>query len=351
MFGGSIAPAGQVAYSNQTWEWDGNDWTQMTPATSPPARDWSSMVYDPNSGSILLFAGRDSNNKPAGTYVPYNDTWKWDGVNWTQFFPATAPDVRHAHQLSFDKNLNKVLMTGGQRPGFTYNETWTWDGVNWTQLAPTTDFTARVFHATEFDDNRGVMVMHSGKNTSNNTLYNDTWEFDGSTWTQVDTTGPQYGWFPMVYDAVNQELLVQGGSTTFNHNASDGLSWSFGQGIWTDLGNSLPGALGSPVLSAQGALKSGEVVALTLANAASNATSGLFIGAANASAPFFGGTLVPSPNILIIIPTGASGGYILPGLYPAGVLAGIPLYFQSWVIDPTGPQGHTASNAITATTM
>ncbi|MFG0320572.1 MAG: kelch repeat-containing protein [Planctomycetota bacterium JB042] len=352
MFGGSTVPAGQVNYINETWEWDGSDWTKMTPATSPPARDWSSMTFDPTLGKVLLFGGRDSNNKPAGSYVPYADTWTWDGVDWVELFPATVPNVRHGHQLAFDQGLNKVVMTGGQRPGTTYDETWVWDSgvMNWVQLAPAATPGIRVFHAMEYDPARGVLVLHGGKNTSNNTIYTDTWEFDGSTWTQVDPAGPAYGWFPIRYDAVNQELLVQGGSPDQGHASSDGNTWTFGAGIWTDLGNDLAGSLGSPVLSAQGALSAGELVALTLSNAAVGSTSGLFIGASNASLPFFGGTLVPSPNVLVIVPTGPTGGYTLPGVYPAGVPAGFPLFFQVWVLDPTGPQGHTASNALTATT-
>ena len=325
LFGGSTVPAGQVNYSSETWEWDGTDWTQMNPATVPPARDWTAMVYDPNVGGVLMFAGRDSNNKPAGSYVPYDDTWVWNGVDWTQLSPATVPATRHGHQMAFDKTLNKVVMTGGEMPGASYDETWTWDGVDWTLLTTANSPGIRVFHAMEYDDSRNVLVLHSGKNKTSNTLYGDTWEFDGSNWTQVDNSGPAYGWYRIAYDANNQEILVQGGSTTPNHSTSDGLSWSFGEGIWTNLGNGLAGSLGEPELSAQGKLAAGEVVALTLSNAA--------------------------PNILVLIPTGPTGGYMLPGVYPAGVLAGIPLFFQCWVLDPTGPQGHTASNALTATTM
>ncbi|MFG0315872.1 MAG: hypothetical protein ACF8XB_01265 [Planctomycetota bacterium JB042] len=120
--------------------------------------------------------------------------------------------------------------------------------------------------------------------------------------------------------------------------------------VWSDLGNDLPGALGSPTLVGQGELKAGTQIVLTLANAATNSTSGLFIGATNAGLPFFGGTLVPSPDVLLLVPTGPTGGFLLPGLFPAGLPAGIPLHFQVWVLDPTAPQGHAASNAVTATT-
>lgn len=120
---------------------------------------------------------------------------------------------------------------------------------------------------------------------------------------------------------------------------------------WTNLGNDLPGALGSPNLTGQGALAAGNTVTLTLGNAAPNSTSGLFIGATSVSLPFYGGILVPAPNILLVIPTGPAGTYTLSTVYPSGVPVGFPLYLQVWIIDITGPQGFTASNAITATTQ
>jgi len=121
--------------------------------------------------------------------------------------------------------------------------------------------------------------------------------------------------------------------------------------IWSDLGSDLPGALGSPSLTGVGELKAGVQVSLTLENAAVNTTSALVIGATNVSAPFFGGTLVPSPDVVVLIPTGPSGGYFLTAIFPPGAAPNIPLYFQVWVLDPTAPQGHAASNAVSATTQ
>jgi hypothetical protein len=52
------------------------NWTQLSPANSPSARYGSSMAYDPATGQMLLFGGSSSGGE-------LNDTWDWDGTNWT----------------------------------------------------------------------------------------------------------------------------------------------------------------------------------------------------------------------------------------------------------------------------
>jgi hypothetical protein len=42
---------------NDLWAWNGTDWQQLHPATSPPARFYSQMAYDAASGQVVLFGG------------------------------------------------------------------------------------------------------------------------------------------------------------------------------------------------------------------------------------------------------------------------------------------------------
>lgn len=120
---------------------------------------------------------------------------------------------------------------------------------------------------------------------------------------------------------------------------------------WVNLGQSLAGSLGSPELTGTGAIASGNAISLSLANAAPTTTTVLFIGLSAANLPLYGGTLVPAPNLFLVIPTGGSGGYTLPAVVPAGLSPGIALYFQVWIADASGPLGFTASNALTTTTQ
>lgn len=56
-------------------------------------------------------------------------------------------------------------------------------------------------------------------------------------------------------------------------------------------------------------------------------------------------------SFFLLIPLGAGGGYSIPAIYPMGLPAGIPFYFQAWIADATGPQGFAASNALTTMTQ
>jgi len=94
------APRGDSALLNDTWIWNGANWTQVFPPMSPPARrfDGDGMAYDPATKKVVLFGGNTQN----GTFL--GDTWTWDGVaqTWTQMFPATSPSARAGHGMATD---------------------------------------------------------------------------------------------------------------------------------------------------------------------------------------------------------------------------------------------------------
>ena len=117
---------------------------------------------------------------------------------------------------------------------------------------------------------------------------------------------------------------------------------------FTDLGNALAGTTGLPSLEGLGPLSAGSAISLTLANAKPAASWWLVIGFAQANAPFKGGVLVPSPNLLIgPLPT-LGGSLPLVDTWPAGLPSGLALYFQAWISDAAGPKGFAASNGVKA---
>src|SRR5215471_15653290 len=81
LFGGSATTG--TGFSNQTWTWNGSNWTQLHPAASPPGREDQQMAYDPATQTVILFAGFH------GTGY-WDDTWSWNGSNWTKLSPATS---------------------------------------------------------------------------------------------------------------------------------------------------------------------------------------------------------------------------------------------------------------------
>ncbi len=121
---------------------------------------------------------------------------------------------------------------------------------------------------------------------------------------------------------------------------------------FNDLGNSLPGTSGAPLLSPSGYGCEGETIDLALSSARPSSPAFLAYGVNRGDVPLFGGILVPNTAMgggIISAPTDVSGDSILSRAFPAGVGSGTSFYFQYWIIDNAGPQGWAASNAVVLT--
>jgi len=181
MFGGAPTINGGGT-TNETWAWDGTTWTELSPKSSPGARWTHGMAYDESRQRIVLFGGLSGD--AASTAL--NDTWEWDGTDWSQVTTANAPAPRGIHgSIAYDSAHQKIVIRGGGTlPGQTlYGDTWTYDGNDWTEVAVGTGPSARVAPAIAFDEANGELVLFGGGTWS--PYYADTWTFDGTTWTQA----------------------------------------------------------------------------------------------------------------------------------------------------------------------
>jgi hypothetical protein len=107
LFGGFGLSSAPLA---DTWEWDGVTWVQLFPATSPPARMGHAMAERSRTGRVVLYAG----NTDGFGRSPLSDTWEWDGANWTQLTPPVAPGFRSYHTMVFDAARGRDVVFGGQ---------------------------------------------------------------------------------------------------------------------------------------------------------------------------------------------------------------------------------------------
>ena len=170
MFGGThkIGPSHYLA---GTWVWDGSNWTQQSPATSPPARFGAAMAYDTATGNVVMFSGYSSS-------LLLSDTWVWDGSNWTEQSPATSPAARWGAPMVYDAATGKVVMFGGFDIATGTNDfadTWVWDGSTWTKQAPATSPSARYEASMAYDAATGNVVLFGGLNGAGVSPLNDTW--------------------------------------------------------------------------------------------------------------------------------------------------------------------------------
>ena len=120
--------------------------------------------------------------------------------------------------------------------------------------------------------------------------------------------------------------------------------------VWHDLGLGLAGAGGTPLLQGVGHCEVGENTRVVLTNGAPNAATWLLLGLSELSAPFKGGVLVPSPDIILDgLSTSGTGTFQLLSPWPAGVPAGFEIYWQAWIADAGAPKGFAASNGLSCT--
>lgn len=172
LFGGTLFG------TNDTWEWNGMTWTQRNSATRPTGREQHAMAFDSARGVIVLFGGYVFNG---GNYL--SDTWEWNGTNWLQRAPATSPSARQDHAMAYDSVRGVTVLFGGMRNTFSgffvFGDTWDWNGTNWTQRSPETGPSARYGHAMAYDSARGVSVMFGGQYSDIGGIHrpDDTWEF------------------------------------------------------------------------------------------------------------------------------------------------------------------------------
>ncbi len=53
-----------------------------------------------------------------------NDTWEWDGKNWTKMNPKTSPPARYSHSMEYDAARNRTVLFGGASRGGFLGDTW-----------------------------------------------------------------------------------------------------------------------------------------------------------------------------------------------------------------------------------
>ena len=115
---------------------------------------------------------------------------------------------------------------------------------------------------------------------------------------------------------------------------------------WVDQGSALAGTSGDPDLFMTGDLSPLSSNTATLSNAAPSALAVVIGGFSFAGVPLEGGTLVPTPDVILFFNTNAAGTLALPFTWPDNLPSEFETWYQIWVQDAGGPLGYAASNGI-----
>jgi hypothetical protein len=236
-FGGQNQLAG-VLHTSETWEWNGANWIKRNSGEATARRE-AAMAYDSDRGVCVLFGG--GTNILQG-HTPFNDTWEWNGSNWTlrQDNNPTAsdrPPPLERPMLVYDSFRRRMILSGSSEH-FDFDirpitRTWEWDGNSWSvhSNAPP----PRLNSAMAFDPIRRVTVLFGGTGYNGGSYLNDTWTWDGTIWklAPVASAPAPRDQHAMAFDLHRKVLVLVGGASgnieapfndTFEWN---GVSWSY----------------------------------------------------------------------------------------------------------------------------
>jgi hypothetical protein len=243
VFGGASSRVGP-SYFADLWEYDAatGAWSKVADG-GPTARLYASFAYDTQRRKAVLFGG-------TGASGDLGDTWEWDSVGqqWSQRVVSAAPSARSGAAAAFLQATGRVVLFGGaslSSAGVPMGDTWEWDGSVWNPVA-TSGPAARTGHAMAYDATRGRVVMNGGVGITPDAPLG-TQEYDGHAWVDVaqavkpeSRTG-----HALVYDTDAQAMRLAFGlsySSSGTSTPGGDVEWSYrgSSGVWTPTSHAAP---------------------------------------------------------------------------------------------------------------
>ncbi len=188
---GAVLLVGGQSYADETvlhdtWSWDGSTWREVgTRTTAPPEDFMLAMTYDSDLEEMVV-VGSDFR---LGTPIRL---WTWDGVAWHQRKSAGGP-VSPVPVVAFDPLTETVLAVAARcSRSICESETWSWNGASWQQLKPAHEPGFAFSSMTMVDDpiSRRLVLLTVEPGTIGPTP-TQTWTWDGQDWNRQETIGKQ----------------------------------------------------------------------------------------------------------------------------------------------------------------
>ncbi len=221
--------------TNEMWQWTGQNWVQL--AATPPIIPFL-LTYDASHDRLVLvngpsFATFDGSTWSAGSaplsspdgiaydadrgrvvvFQQIGRMSEWDGTAWTGSL-ATGPGQRVFVALAYDRARQRTVLFGGAFSGTFFNDTWEWDGTTWTQRTPAVSPSPRSQSRMVWHEQMQRIVLFGG--ASGSARLGDMWSWDGSNWQPVTAAGPPPGraGHLLGYDPSRNRLVVALGSSS-----------------------------------------------------------------------------------------------------------------------------------------
>jgi RHS repeat-associated protein/uncharacterized repeat protein (TIGR01451 family) len=214
---GAVVP-GAVPMAASSNDYPAPDWRDLN-VTGPSGRSGYAAAYDPDHHVVVLFGGLINNLGTGGGITFLRDTWSFDGQTWTQR-ATTGPSLRANASLAWDGVNHRMILFGGYQDSadpfggdVSLNDTWAWNGSTWTQLSPVSKPSIRNGALATWDSLNQRIVLYGG--ISLGQVSAETWVWTGSNWSRLATAtdpGPGYRLdYAMTYDPAIGKTVLFGG--------------------------------------------------------------------------------------------------------------------------------------------
>jgi N-acetylneuraminic acid mutarotase len=275
--GGAVDSRRNSTLFNDLWSFDGTAWTPLAPSGDPIAgtrvavddqrRVYSLGGFNDTAGIGVLRSLENGRWRRVGVhpsgviaeggfvfdvarkrFVVFGgsgegrtlpDTWEYDGTRWSKS-GAASPPARSVHVMVYDVRRKKTVVFGGigvrrgedRAPIFA--DTWEFDGTTWSQVhvsgpAP------RLGAGATYDSKRGVVLVFGGSNHDG--VFNDLWSWDGTSWKKLAEGGPEPRLMGYIaYDKKRDRVVLFGGRRGVPVNADLSDTWEWNGAAWRRIG-------------------------------------------------------------------------------------------------------------------
>jgi hypothetical protein len=217
LFGGTTV--NPLTLLEDTWVWDGSDWTNVPTTHTPPVVETMEGAGDIIFGYAMAALGTQL--VMFGGYP--NETWTWDGTDWTLESPANSPS--NLGSVEMTTVGTSVVLFGNEDVGASPNQIWTWNGSNWTLLTSSANPTPRAWPGLATLGTNVFLFGGTILGSPLNSLGDDTWMWNGVTWAQVTTSQSPSARTNSLMAPLGDALYLFGGGFGGTYYAD---TWAFG---------------------------------------------------------------------------------------------------------------------------
>ena len=145
---------------NDTWTFDGNDWTQEATPHNPTGGGFTSLAYDTQHSAAVLFGGNTSTGSTPHTWtLAYVYTLGWTQYSVLSHFGTPTP----RSQMASASDGNQVYFFGGTDASNTLlSDLYYWTGYQFIYWSPVTNPGARANAAMVNIPGSGLLMFGGG---------------------------------------------------------------------------------------------------------------------------------------------------------------------------------------------